>query len=181
MLPQIPAWNAIHPLIVHFPIVLTLIAPMFVLAAMMFRKHARIFAVCALALMAGGAVGAILSVSSGEAGSEQAEQIPGAEPMLERHEELAETTQTLLVVVTFVYAAIVIAPMYFKKLLSPAPSIALNVMFLLLYLFVVVALVNTAHLGGILVHKYGAHASVNVDIQPQGDVESGEGDEDEDE
>ena len=181
MFPQFPSWDAIHPLIVHFPIVLTLIAPAFVLLAVILRKYNRVFAACALALMIGGTVGAILAVSSGEAGAELAEQVPGAEPVLEEHEELAETARTLLVVVTVVYALIVFAPLIFKKLLNPAPWIALNLGFLVLYFFPAVSLINASHQGAVLVHKYGAHANISADAPTLHASEEGEGHEEEDE
>ncbi|NUM56418.1 MAG: hypothetical protein HUU46_22500 [Candidatus Hydrogenedentes bacterium] len=161
----LPNWNGIHPLIVHFPIVMVLIAPVFVVFAVILRRHARVLAACALALMIAGTIGAVLAVLSGEAGAELAERVPGAEPVLERHEELAETTRTMLIGVTIVYALIVAAPSVFKKLLNPVPSITLNSAFLLLYLVAVVFLVNTAHQGGVLVHTYGAHAMLGPGAQ----------------
>ncbi|MBK9529507.1 MAG: hypothetical protein IPO41_14615 [Acidobacteria bacterium] len=53
---------------------------------------------------------------------------------------------------------ILFAPMLFKKELSRAILIPLNLAFLLFYGSGVVLLMNTAHQGGILVHQLGVHA-----------------------
>jgi uncharacterized membrane protein len=162
MFPQLPSWDGMHPLVVHFPIALILVAPIFVILSMILRKSARPLAVCALVLMALGTIGAMAAVSTGEAGAEVAERTPGAEQAVEEHEELAETTRTMLIIVTVVYGLIVLAPMVYKKALEPIPSIALNGSFLILYLVAASYLANTAHQGGVLVHTYGVHATLGA-------------------
>ena len=49
-LPPIPSWQAIHPLIVHFPIVLLLIAPLFIVMGVVPRP-ARSFPFLLVALI----------------------------------------------------------------------------------------------------------------------------------
>ncbi len=183
MFPNLPSWDSIHPLIVHFPIALILVAPIFVIASMVFRKSAFPLGACALILMAMGTVGAILSVATGEAGAELAERVPGVEATLEKHEDLAETTRTMLIVVTVVYALIVAAPMAMKKLMDPVPSILLNISFLVLYLVGASFLINTAHQGGLLVHTYGVHAMLGPGTAPSAssELEEGAGERKEDE
>ncbi|MBI5091122.1 MAG: hypothetical protein HZB26_01620 [Candidatus Hydrogenedentes bacterium] len=158
MLPQIPSWDSMHPLVVHFPIALVLIAPIFVVLSVILRKSARPLAACALLLMALGTAGAMAAVSTGEAGAELAERVAGVDAAIDKHEDLAETTRTMLIVVTVVYALIVLAPFLSKRILDPIPSVALNGSFLVLYVVAATFLVNTAHQGGVLVHTYGVHA-----------------------
>ena len=181
MFPTLPSWDSIHPLIVHFPIALIIVAPIFVIMSMVFRKSALPLGACALSLMAMGTVGAILAVETGEAGAELAERTPGVEAALEKHEELAETTRTMLIVVTVVYALIVAAPLAMKKLMDPVPSTLLNVSFLALYLVGASFLINTAHQGGLLVHAYGVHAMLAPVSQAEGVAFPSEHEESEDE
>ncbi len=176
MFPNLPSWDSIHPLIVHFPIALILVAPIFVIASMVFRKSAFPLGACALILMAMGTVGAILAVATGEAGAELAERVPGVEVTLEKHEDLAETTRTMLIVVTVVYALIVAAPLAMKKLMDPVPSTLLNVSFLVLYLVGASFLINTAHQGGLLVHAYGVHAMLGPSTPQDASSEVAEND-----
>ena len=162
MFPQLPSWDGMHPLVVHFPIALILVAPLFVILSMAMRTYARPLAACALLLMFLGTIGSMVAVSTGEATAELSEGIPGAEAALEEHEELAETTRTMLIVVTLVYTLIVLAPVVYKKVLDPIPSVVLNGSFLILYLVAVSFLANTAHQGGVLVHTYGIHAALGA-------------------
>ena len=179
MFPQLPSWDGMHPLVVHFPIALILVAPIFVILSMILRKSARPLAACALILMMLGTIGAMAAVSTGEAGAELAERTPGAEQAVEEHEELAETTRTMLIIVTVVYGLIVLAPMVYKKVLEPIPSITLNGSFLILYLVAASYLANTAHQGGMLVHTYGVHAMLGAPTSQaaNGGEESEEGEE----
>jgi uncharacterized membrane protein len=36
---HLPGWNALHPLVIHFPIVLLLIAPLFIVASFFLSKE----------------------------------------------------------------------------------------------------------------------------------------------
>lgn len=162
MFPPMQSWDSIHPLIVHFPIALLMVAPLFVVLSLVFRKQARPFAFAALTLMVLGTIAAVAAVSSGEAGAELVDRSGGVDAVLEQHEELAETTRTVFLAITGIYTLIVLAPFVFKKVLAPIPATALNGSFLALYLVATVLLVNTAHLGGVLVHKYGTHAMIDA-------------------
>ncbi|MFL5395905.1 MAG: DUF2231 domain-containing protein [Myxococcales bacterium] len=151
-----PDWNAIHPLVVHFPIALLLVAP--VLALVGVAANQRAFLVSALLLMSFGTAAAWLAVATGEAASEVAKAFPHAEAVLDRHQDLAETACTLATVVTLVYAALLFAPVALKRPLRRAASLAAHVGFLAVYAVTAVHLVQTAHHGGVLVHQLGVHA-----------------------
>ncbi|MGE3852796.1 MAG: DUF2231 domain-containing protein, partial [Planctomycetota bacterium] len=56
MFPPIPPWNGMHPLVVHFPIALLMLVPLFLLVALAVRRHRIAFALSALMLMAIGTV-----------------------------------------------------------------------------------------------------------------------------
>lgn len=158
MLPPMPGWDGLHPLIIHFPIALLIVAPVLVLLGTFLKGRDRVFLISALVLMILGSVAAWMSVSTGEAASELAERAGAAQAVLEQHEELAETTRAVFTVLTGVFAVIVVAPLLFKKELGRKFLIPLNLAFLLFYVAGVVVLVNTAHQGGRLVHEFGVLA-----------------------
>jgi uncharacterized membrane protein len=160
MLPPIPSWDGLHPVIVHFPIALLLVAPILILLGTLLPRRSRPMLVAALILMAIGTTAAWIAVSTGEAAGELAERMTTAEAVVENHEELAETTSAIFTALTAVFAVIVLAPAAFKKELAPKILIPLNLAFLLFYGAGAVVLINTAHEGGRLVHEFGVRAAV---------------------
>ncbi len=160
MLPPLPSWDGLHPLVVHFPIALLLVAPILVVLGLIFSKHWNGFALAAFALMVLGTIGAFVAVSTGEAGAGLVERTEAISQVLEQHEDLAETTRTVFAFLTVIFGAIVLTPMILKTTLKPVLRVGLNVAFLALYAFGALLLANTAHEGGRLVHEYGVQAMV---------------------
>lgn len=177
MFPEISGWDALHPLIVHFPIALLIVAPVFVILAALAPKNNRAYGVSALVLMALGTLGAVIAVSTGEAAGEIVQRTPDIARALNEHEELAETTRTLFVLLTVIYAVIVGVPILLGKKLSWVQSAALSAMFLCLYAAGTLYLVRTGEHGGQLVHHYGVQALIappETPPPPQGDREGAE-------
>ena len=158
--PPIPSWDAAHPLVVHFPIALLFVTPVFVVAGLLLRDRGRPFLLSALALLVLGTAGAFVAVATGEAGEGAAEAVPAAEATLERHEELAEQARNAFAVLTVLYAIVLFGPAAFKR--TPrraATAVALSV-FLALDAAALALLANAAHYGGQLVHAQGVRATV---------------------
>lgn len=160
-LPTLPPWDAVHPLIVHFPIALLIVAPLFVVLSL-FRPLAwRLFGVAALMLMMIGTVGAYVAVASGEAAAEVADRTPAINEALEEHEEAAELTRNLFTGLTVLYAGLLGLPYLLKRRpLAPRLNLALHLVFLALYLGGTLVIARTGHLGGRLVHVYGVKADL---------------------
>jgi uncharacterized membrane protein len=171
--PPIPSWDAIHPLIVHFPIVLLLVVP-FLIAVGAVRPPAtgRTILYVALALMIGGTLGTFLAIASGEAAGRMAERTPQIDSILEQHEELAEATRITFSVLTVVFAAILLVPRMLKKVSGRLISTTLPLVFLLFYAAGVLLLTNTAHNGGRLVHEFGVKAAVRSSPLPVTETEA---------
>ena len=129
-LPPLPSWDGLHPLIVHFPIALLLVAPLFVVIGVVFRRS-RLFLWAALLLMALGTTATFFAVSTGEAAGKLAERTPQINAVLERHEDLAETTRLVFTALTVIFAAIVAAPAMLRRLQGPAFRVVLPLVFLL--------------------------------------------------
>lgn len=159
--PPIPSWDGLHPLIVHFPIALLLIAPLFVLVgAFLPPDKGRAWFLAALVLMAIGTLSSFVAVSTGKAAGEMADRNAAVNAVLERHEELAETTRIVFAAFTVIFATIILAPMAMRRVPGRVTSSLLALVFLLFYGAGGLLLVNTAHNGGRLVHELGVHAMV---------------------
>lgn len=158
-LPPIPSWAEVHPLVIHFPIALLLVAPLFIIAGILLSpSRGRPFLIAALALMVLGTAGTFLAVATGEAAGEVAQRTPAVSAVLERHEDLAETTRIVFSVLTLIYAALLFLPRLLKREATIVSTRILPLAFLLFYSAGAVILANTAHNGGRLVHELGVHA-----------------------
>ncbi|HEY3836002.1 MAG TPA: DUF2231 domain-containing protein [Bryobacteraceae bacterium] len=160
ILPMIPDWQQIHPLIVHFPIVLLLVAPAFILIGMLRPPESSApFFVCALLLMAAGTLAGFVAVRTGLAACAHAHLQPEVSNVLKVHQALAETTSLTFCALTVVFAAIVLIPRLLSGHLSRVLTAVLPAVFLVLYAAGAVLLANTAHMGGCLVHDFGITAT----------------------
>ncbi len=156
--PPIPAWDGMHPLVVHFPVALLLVAPLLVLLGLIFFKNRVPYWVSAWALMVLGTIGAFVAVSTGEAGAQLVDRTPEISKTLEQHQNLAETTRTVFTILTAVFAALLFAPIVNRKEFGKAIVRIVGAVFLIGYLGGMLLLVNTAHAGGTMVHEYGVRA-----------------------
>jgi uncharacterized membrane protein len=160
VLTSIPNWEGLHPILVHFPIALLLVAPLLIAATVIFEKHARVLSVVTLCLIAIGTTAAFLAEQSGEAAARNAQLPAQASSVLERHEELAELTVKIFAALLVVYGAITAASIVFGANLPRGVRLVLNLGFLMLYVGGGGMLAKTAHAGGKLVHQYGVR---NID------------------
>jgi uncharacterized membrane protein len=161
--PSLPPWEGLHPVLVHFPIVLLLVAPLFVLLGLLPRIGGA-FKWAALLLLVLGTIGAYIAVEAGQAAKELVVQTPPIGEVLNRHQELGESVRTLFTIITAVYGVVLIVPavlaktrLWKKELPRAVPLIGqLVVLAALLLCGMVVA--NTGDLGGRLVHEFGVQA-----------------------
>ena len=173
--PAIPSWDALHPLIIHFPIALLLIAPIFiVVGAVLTPAKGRAYLVAAMVLLLVGTATIFVAVQTGEAAGKLAERTPGMDLVLETHESLAERTRAVFSVLSVIFVALLAVPWLLKRADTRLTTTILPLAFLVLYSAGALLLVNTAHNGGRLVHEFGiraivtsAPAEANATISPE--------------
>lgn len=160
-LPPVPDWNRLHPLIIHFPIALLLVAPLFVIVGVILTPpKGRALLTSALILTVIGTVSLFVSLETGDAAGKLVGRPAQVEQVLAAHERLAETTCLLFSVITAVFAHLILLPRILKRELNRALNASLLAAFLILYGTGVLFLVNTAHQGGRLVHEFGVETQM---------------------
>ena len=159
-LPSIPSWDALHPGISHFPIVLLLVAPVLIFIGLLSPKQRANLLSMTFWFMLIGTVGVYLSAATGDAAKEFVSKTPEITEALEKHESLGSIARVVFTILTVLLAALQYHPKLLKKQLSPMALMMLYVIFLLIYTAAALLLYNTAHSGGLLVHKLGVHAKI---------------------
>jgi uncharacterized membrane protein len=147
-----------HPLLVHFPIALLFIAPLFLLLAQLLGQRDRVWALTALLLLILGTAGIFAAAASGEAAGKLVERSLEINAVLERHEHLAEAARGVFSGLTLGFAALVLVPIALKRELPRWAHVSWYVLFLVVFLGALGFLVQITHQGGRLVHQFGVHA-----------------------
>ena len=167
--PPLPGWDAMHPLLIHFPIVLLLLVPLFVLIAVILRPpRNRPYMTVALIMIILGTSSLFLAASSGEEAAELADRAGGVNSVLSAHEALASTCEILFAGLSAIFAGIYIWPWIVRRNETRLTSTALPLAFIALYSVALLYLANTAHAGGRLVHEFGVHAIMTQEPGPPG-------------
>jgi len=158
---QLPPFEGMHPLVVHFPIafLLTVWIPAFVV--LINRKHRFQWMLVTLLWYAIGVVGVFAGVLTGEAA--EGIIVSTSEVMkqaVREHEEAGEFVRTIMVIGFVVFAGLT-AWVGIKKPKTPIIVVG-AVLSLLIYGFGASVLVEAAHQGGELVHTHGIHAPLGT-------------------
>lgn len=158
-LPPQPPWEGLHPLVIHFPVALLFITPVFVLLAAFLGKHGRWFGMTALMLLVMGTVSGAVAVSSGNAAYDAMESVEdGTWKVAEEHQQAAQEVQIMFIGLTLLYAVLFAIPLVIAKWNVRRYWLLTNLVFLALLMVVNLQLAHAAHLGGRLVHQYGVRA-----------------------
>jgi uncharacterized membrane protein len=135
----------IHPLIIHFPIVCLLLAPIFDLVAHFTRfDH---FHKTGMALLIAGALATIPSAFTGESAAEWAQRIPGIEDALHHHQDLSTIVlwSSLILGVTRIHLVVRKRYAGWRKTVHTIGTLCCAGLVLW-----------SAYVGGTLVYEYGA-------------------------
>jgi len=166
ILPPLPPYEGLHPLVVHYPIALLMTVPVFVVLAAAWKKQTRPMLTAALVLCVLGVAAAFLATNTGEATEKFAKGIPGADKTLHEHEELAEFARNLFVGVALVLVVMTGAAWKLGERLPAWGRWVGVLVFMVVWGFGASVLANAAHLGGKLVHVHGVRAPMAVEAAP---------------
>jgi len=159
MIPPWPGWDGLHPLVIHFPVALLLVAPVFLLLSAFWRKHGLAFGIAALVLLLLGTAAAFVSVETGEAAAELADRTEAITAAITQHQELAEQARNVFAVITVCYAVLLaLSGGAIKRLAKPGVQMTVALVTCGAVLAGSLEIVAAAHRGGLLVHKFGVHA-----------------------
>jgi uncharacterized membrane protein len=159
-------WDAFHPLVVHFPIALLVVAPVMVLVGLIFRTHRNGFFLSAAVLMVLGTIAAYLSISTGEAAAQLADRTPAINRVLAEHQVQAENVRKWFTVLSVLWLALMVGLHLGREKIQTWLRVSLPVVFLGFYLVGVSQLATMAHAGGRLVHTFGLRASLPDEKEP---------------
>lgn len=166
-LPPIPPYEGLHPIVVHFPIGILLIAWLPMLIALVDKKRRNAWLAAAAMLLIVGTLGTLAAVLTGEA----SQRIVGSttkamSDALHQHEETAQLARNLFIATTAVFLAVWIAANAVngkkKRIVAPLGAILIAIT----YTYAALTLINTGHHGGLLVHEYGIHAPMGEPPAP---------------
>lgn len=159
MFPPIPPTDGLHPIVVHFPIALLLVAPLFMVLAAA-QKRAGGMAAAALVLVLLGAAFTFLAAWTGEMAEDQAEAVAASKATLERHEDLGGLARFVFAGLGVLYAGLVGFGVASKDKLKRPLWVGVHAAYLVVYAGGCLLLANVAHDGGRLVHEFGVRAPI---------------------
>jgi uncharacterized membrane protein len=159
--PPIPTWDSLHPLVIHFPIALLLLSPLFVLiGATLSPPKGQPYMTAALIILLLGTISLFVAAATGEQAAMLADRGGPVDAVLAAHEHLASETEIVFSALSVVLVGMIALPRFFRYRETRLISTFLPLAFLVLYSAGIVFVVNTAHEGGRLVHQYGVHAMI---------------------
>jgi len=161
--PPIPPLEGMHPLVVHFPLGLLLIAWIPMLLCVIDKKRRAKWIHTSLTLLILGTAFTFAAVFTGEA----AEDIVGStsqliEDAIHKHEETAESARNLFIVTTILFAFACIARKKLANSKKKPALTALGILIAISYSLATLTLANAGHQGGLLVHHHGIHAPLGA-------------------
>lgn len=148
--------DPLHPAIVHFPVVLAVILPLFAIgAALAIRRGARPRRAWAIpvAVSAALALSAWVAVETGEAQDERVERVVAEQP-LSSHEEMAEA---------FLAGSVILAALAVAGFAPGIAGRAARITTVVASFALVAGAARVGHSGGQLVYRYGAAQAYATD------------------
>lgn len=163
LLPPLPPFEGLHPIVVHFPIGVLLTAWVPAAIGIVDAKRRNTWFACTAVLLVVGTAAAFAAVLTGEAAEDVvAPTSQLVEDAIHEHEETAELARNLFIAATLVYLAAwaVLAKAPKKK--KALAATAAGVLAVGTYAAAAITLINAGHQGGVLVHQHAVHAPITA-------------------
>lgn len=165
--PPVPTLDSLHPMIIHFPIVLLLLTPLLILiSAVLSPPKGRPFIIVALIMLLLGTGSLFVAASSGEAAARLAERGGPVDAVLASHQSLAEETEIIFSVLSAILLGLIVLPRILHREETRLTATWMPLSFLVLYCAGILLVINTAHAGARLVHEFGVHAIMPAQNDP---------------
>jgi len=160
-LPMIPGWDGIHPLLIHFPLSLFFLAPVFVLFASLTRATTRrTFLISALTVMLLGITLTYAAFAAGQTAAASVTRTEEVRTVVDRHQELASLARSSLTMGILLFGLTLLICRWFHLQLHELTSV-LPVGSVVFYALGLLWLINTAYHGERLVHEFGVGSIVD--------------------
>ena len=153
--PPIPPFEQAHPVVVHFPLALLIVAPVLLVLALVVRPWAKGLYLAALALVVMGTVGAMVAASTGRAAGETVYGREAVEAVLRDHKRLALDTRAWFMVLMPALAAMLGIGWKWGARLHWTIKAGAMLAYLVAHLAGLSLLSRAGHEGGRLVHELG--------------------------
>src|SRR5689334_3840048 len=152
-LPMLPDWKGIHPLLIHFPLTLFFVAPLFLSFASFTRNATRrTFLTSALTVMLLGVVSMYVAFEAGNRAAATVDEIAQFKTIVERHRELASLARESLTASTVLFGLTFLICGLFQLHLRELSGV-LSLGSLTFYGLGLFWLTNAAYYGERLVHE----------------------------
>ena len=160
-LPMVPSWDGVHPLVIHFPIVLFLLAPVFLLLASFAQADKRnTLLISALLVMVLGITSVYAAFEAGQATAARVNLTGEAKTIVEHHRELADLARSSLTMATILFGLSLVIRTVFQLNMYELTAV-LPLGFIVFYGLGLFWLINTAYNGERLVHEFGVSGVVS--------------------
>jgi len=158
LFPPIPPFDQLHPLVIHFPIALVLVAPVIIALALAWHKQSKVLLLVATLLMAMASAAAVVAVQTGKAASGHAENVPGAGPVLDAHATMGTRARNATLALTGALALGTAMAWRGGEKLPRKFTLIGGGAYLAVHAAGALVVANAAHEGGRLVHEFGVRA-----------------------
>jgi uncharacterized membrane protein len=151
----LPNWEGLHPMVVHFPLVLLLLCPLFLAIALIRREPTGPYTLSGWALLVLGTALAFLAKETGEAAVGLVTKTDMISQSIHEHAHWAVLTCGMAAFASLTLTTFLWASRRETNSLSPTRAQMFLVLILMVCLVLSVLVVITAHEGAFLVHGLG--------------------------